>query len=105
MYILMLSDPNQMCFCYDLLIAYYTFLILFLTLLYIILKQNQTSELEFDFKLILIINVWIILRSLLISTRKLYTYLDKQNGFVSVTDYNIKILKSKFNELILSDVY
>jgi hypothetical protein len=79
--------------------------ILFQTLLYLILKQNQTSELEFDFKLILIINVWIILRSLLISTRELYTYLDKQNGSISVTDYNIKILNSKFNKLILSDVY
>ena len=39
------------------------------------------------------------------STRELCTYLYKQYGFVSVTDYNIKILNSKLNLLILIDVY
>ena len=39
------------------------------------------------------------------STRELYRYLDRKYGFFSVTDYNIKILNSKLNVLILIDVY
>ena len=50
-------------------------------------------------------NVLIILHELLMSTRDLYRHLDKQYGFVLVTDYHIKIVNSKFNLLILIDVY
>ena len=39
------------------------------------------------------------------SSTELYTYLDKQYGFVTVMDYNIKMLNSKFNVLLPSDVY
>ena len=39
------------------------------------------------------------------STRELYIYLDKRYGFVSVINYNIKILNSMFNVSILIDVY
>ena len=38
------------------------------------------------------------------STRELYTYLGRKYGVFSVTDYNIKILNSMLNVLILIDV-
>ena len=69
------------------------------------MKQNQTSKLQFDFKLILIINDLIILHWLLMSTQDLYTHLDKQYVFVSVTDYNIKTLNSKLSVLFLIYLY
>ena len=39
------------------------------------------------------------------STKDLYTHLDKQYVFVSVTDYNIKTLNSKLSVLFLIDLY
>ena len=39
------------------------------------------------------------------STREIFTYLDKGYGFVSVTNFNIKIINSKINVLLLSDIY
>ena len=39
------------------------------------------------------------------SIKDLYTYLDKQYVFVSVTDYNIKTLNSKLSVLFLIDLY
>ena len=47
----MLSESNQMCVCYDMLIAYHTFQLWFLTLLFLSIKQNQTSKFQFDLKL------------------------------------------------------
>ena len=39
------------------------------------------------------------------STIEIFTYLDKGYGFVSVTNFNIKIINSKFYVLLLSDIY
>ena len=56
MYIFKPSDHNQMCVRYDLLIASHTFQPFSYPFIHI-LKQNQTSNLQFDFKLILIMYV------------------------------------------------
>ena len=55
----MSSDYNQMCLCYDLFIASHTFHF-FSNPIFLILKQDQTLKLQFDFKLVLIINDLII---------------------------------------------